>query len=256
MHIYNQPTTITPYQPTKFKQNISNNKSISTPINNINLNNLNSVNRSLVNFTGYRATFKQTLEDNYFNLPTDKNTGKAFQPDIYQKAAAENLYKGNDVIVAAPTGTGKTAIAHYVIQKNLMEGKKTFYTAPLKALSNDKVREFQKIYGAENVGLLTGDRKVNKNAPIMIMTTEVYRNMLMQDAMENHNPMLKDLKTVVFDELHYLNDEDRGGVWEQSILFTKPKTQILALSGTMGNAGDITDWISSTKGHGCRKSYT
>ena len=256
MLIYNQPTIITPYQPTKFKQKISNNKGISTPINNTNLNNLNSVNRSLVNFTGYRATFKQTLEDNYFNLPTDKSTGKAFQPDIYQKAAAENLYKGNDVVVAAPTGTGKTAIAHYVIQKNLMEGKKTFYTAPLKALSNDKVREFQKIYGAENVGLLTGDRKVNKNAPIMIMTTEVYRNMLMQDAMENHNPMLKDLKTVVFDELHYLNDEDRGGVWEQSILFTKPKTQILALSGTMGNAGDITDWISSTKGHGTAEKVT
>ena len=255
MHIYNQPT-ITPYQPTKFKQKISNNNGISSPINHTNLNNLNSVNRSLVNFTGYRATFKQTLEDNYFNLPTDKNTGKAFQPDIYQKAAAENLYKGNDVVVAAPTGTGKTAIAHYVIQKNLMEGKKTFYTAPLKALSNDKVREFQKIYGAENVGLLTGDRKVNKDAPIVIMTTEVYRNMLMQDAMENHNPMLKDLKTVVFDELHYLNDEDRGGVWEQSILFTKPKTQILALSGTMGNAGDITDWISSTKGHGTAEKVT
>lgn len=256
MLIYNQPTIITPYQPTNFKQKVADKQVASAPIRNTNLNQLNAINRSLVKFTGYRATFKQTLEDNYFNLPTDKSTGKAFQPDIYQKAAAENLYKGNDVVVAAPTGTGKTAIAHYVIQKNLMEGKKTFYTAPLKALSNDKVREFQKIYGAENVGLLTGDRKVNKNAPIMIMTTEVYRNMLMQDAMENHNPMLKDLKTVVFDELHYLNDEDRGGVWEQSILFTKPKTQILALSGTMGNAGDITDWISSTKGHGTAEKVT
>lgn len=255
MLIYNQPT-VTQYQPTNFKQKVADKQVASAPIRNTNLNQLNAINRSLVNFTGYRATFKQTLEDNYFNLPTDKNTGKAFQPDVYQKAAAENLYKGNDVVVAAPTGTGKTAIAHYVIQKNLMEGKKTFYTAPLKALSNDKVREFQKIYGAENVGLLTGDRKVNKDAPIVIMTTEVYRNMLMQDAMENHNPMLKDLKTVVFDELHYLNDEDRGGVWEQSILFTKPKTQILALSGTMGNAGDITDWISSTKGHGTAEKVT
>ena len=255
MLIYNQPT-VTQYQPTNFKQKVAVKQVASAPIRNTNLNQLNAINRSLVKFTGYRATFKQTLEDNYFNLPTDKSTGKAFQPDIYQKAAAENLYKGNDVVVAAPTGTGKTAIAHYVIQKNLMEGKKTFYTAPLKALSNDKVREFQKIYGAENVGLLTGDRKVNKDAPIVIMTTEVYRNMLMQDAMENHNPMLKDLKTVVFDELHYLNDEDRGGVWEQSILFTKPKTQILALSGTMGNAGDITDWISSTKGHGTAEKVT
>lgn len=255
MLIYSQPT-ITQYQPTKFKQKISNNKNTSAPIHNTNLKELNNINRSLVNFTGYKASFKQTLEDNYFNLPTNKNTGKAFQPDIYQKAAAENLYKGNDVVVAAPTGTGKTAIAHYVIQKNLLENKKTFYTAPLKALSNDKVREFQKIYGTENVGLLTGDRKVNKDAPIVIMTTEVYRNMLMQDAMDNHNPMLKDLKTVVFDELHYLNDEDRGGVWEQSILFTKPKTQILALSGTMGNADKITDWIASTKGQGTSEKVT
>ena len=221
-----------------------------------NLNNLNRANISLIKFTGYKPTFQNTLDDNYFNLPIDKNTGKPFQPDIYQKAAAENLYKGNDVIVAAPTGTGKTAIAHYVITKNLNEGKKTFYTAPLKALSNDKVREFEKIYGSKNVGLLTGDRKINKNAPIIIMTTEVYRNMLMQNAMNNHNPILKDLKTVVFDELHYLNDEDRGGVWEQSILFTKPKTQILALSGTMGNADKITDWIASTKGHSISQKVT
>lgn len=230
-----------------------------TPISNkqaINLNNLNRANISLINFTGYKPTFQDTLDDNYFNLPIDKNTGKAFQPDIYQKAAAENLYKGNDVIVAAPTGTGKTAIAHYIISKNLSEGKKTFYTAPLKALSNDKVREFEQIYGQKNVGLLTGDRKINKNAPVIIMTTEVYRNMLMQNAMNNHNPILKDLKTVVFDELHYLNDEDRGGVWEQSILFTKPKTQILALSGTMGNADVITDWIASTKGHSISKKVT
>ena len=217
---------------------------------------LNNLNRSLVKFTGYQQSFRQTLDENYFNLPTNPETGKAFKPDVYQKAAAENLYKGNDVVVAAPTGTGKTAIAHYIIEKNLREGKKTFYTAPLKALSNDKLREFEKIYGPKNVGLLTGDRKINKNAPIIIMTTEVYRNMLMQNAMNNHNPILKDLKTVVFDELHYLNDEDRGGVWEQSILFTKPKTQILALSGTMENAGEISDWIASTKGRGTSEKVT
>lgn len=255
MHIFNQPT-IAPHFSENQYQKTENNKIRSNPIHNTNLNHINPANKSLINFTGYQATFKQTLNENYFNLPIDKTTGKAFQPDIYQKAAAENLYKGNNVVVAAPTGTGKTAIAHYIIQKNLLEGKKTFYTAPLKALSNDKVREFQKIYGAKNVGLLTGDRKINKDAPIVIMTTEVYRNMLMQDAMNNHNPMLKDLKTVVFDELHYLNDEDRGGVWEQSILFTKPKTQILALSGTMGNAGTITDWIASTKGQGTSEKVT
>lgn len=111
-------------------------------INSTNINNLNYYNKSLISFKG--ASFYQTLNDNYFELPIDKTTGKAFQPDIYQKASAENLYKGNDVIVTAPTGTGKTAIAHYVINKNMEDGKKTFYTTPLKALSNDKVREFQK----------------------------------------------------------------------------------------------------------------
>lgn len=209
-----------------------------------NIKYLNNINKSLINFNGYY----QTLNENYFNLPTDTNTGKPFQPDIYQKAAAENLYKGNDVIVTAPTGTGKTAIAHYIINKNLIEGKKTFYTTPLKALSNDKVREFQKIYGKENVGLITGDKKINKDAPIVIMTTEVYRNMVVKNILSENNPLLNDVKTVVFDELHYLGDSDRGSVWEQSIIFSNPKTQLLSLSGTMANPEKITDWMASVKG--------
>ena len=216
-------------------------------INSSNINNLNYYNKSLVSFKG--AGFYQTLNDNYFELPIDKKTGKAFQPDIYQKASAENLYKGNDVIVTAPTGTGKTAIAHYVINKNIEDGKKTFYTTPLKALSNDKVREFQKIYGKDNVGLITGDKKVNKDAPIVIMTTEVYRNMVLQDNLKERNPLLDDVKTVVFDELHYLGDNDRGSVWEQAIMFTPKDKQILSLSGTMANPEKITDWMAKTKGH-------
>lgn len=216
-------------------------------INSTNINNLNYYNKSLISFKG--ASFYQTLNDNYFELPIDKTTGKAFQPDIYQKASAENLYKGNDVIVTAPTGTGKTAIAHYVINKNMEDGKKTFYTTPLKALSNDKVREFQKIYGKDNVGLITGDKKVNKEAPIVIMTTEVYRNMVIQDNLKERNPLLDDVKTVVFDELHYLGDNDRGSVWEQAIMFTPKDKQILSLSGTMANPEKITDWMAKTKGH-------
>lgn len=215
-------------------------------INYNNINALNYANRSLVSFKS--SGYFQTLKDNYFNLPIDKTTGEPFQADIYQKAAAENLYKGNDVIVTAPTGTGKTAIAHYIINKNMAEGKKTFYTTPLKALSNDKVREFQKMYGEENVGLITGDRKINKEAPVVIMTTEVYRNMVVQDNFKEKNPMLDNVKTVVFDELHYLGDTDRGGVWEQAIMFTNPKTQILSLSGTMANPEKITDWMASVKG--------
>ena len=236
--------------PTK-QQNKNTNYSTNS-ITDYNLNQLNYNNRSLVSFKGYY----QTLKDNYFNLPVDKRTGEPFQPDIYQKASAENLYKGNDVIVTAPTGTGKTAIAHYIINKNLDEGKKTFYTTPLKALSNDKVREFRKIYGDENVGLITGDKKINKDAPILIMTTEVYRNMVVKDNMKERNPLLDDLKTVVFDELHYLGDTDRGGVWEQAIMFTDPKVQVLSLSGTMANPEKITDWMANIKGHSYAEKIT
>ncbi len=234
------------------KQQNKNTNYSTNSITDCNLNQLNYNNRSLVSFKGYY----QTLKDNYFNLPVDKRTGEPFQPDIYQKASAENLYKGNDVIVTAPTGTGKTAIAHYIINKNLDEGKKTFYTTPLKALSNDKVREFRKIYGDENVGLITGDKKINKDAPILIMTTEVYRNMVVKDNMKERNPLLDDLKTVVFDELHYLGDTDRGGVWEQAIMFTDPKVQVLSLSGTMANPEKITDWMANIKGHSYAEKIT
>jgi superfamily II RNA helicase len=223
-------------------------------INSENINHLNSFNKSLISF-GSKG-FYQTINDNYFNLPIDKTTGKPYPADIYQKSSAENLYKGNDVIVVAPTGTGKTAIAHYVINKNMADGKKTFYTTPLKALSNDKVREFQKIYGKENVGLITGDKKVNKDAPIVIMTTEVYRNMVVQDKFRERNPLLDNVQTVVFDELHYLGDSDRGGVWEQAIMFTNPKTQILSLSGTMANPDKITDWMAKAKGHKMSEKVT
>lgn len=223
-------------------------------INSTNLNNLNYFNKSLISFKG--ANFQKTLIDNYFQLPINKETGKAYQPDVYQKAAAENLYKGNDVIVTAPTGTGKTAIAHYIINKNLEEGKKTFYTAPLKALSNDKVREFYKIYGKENVGLITGDKKINKDAPILIMTTEVYRNMVIQDQLKERNYLMDDVKTVVFDEFHYLGDNDRGSVWEQAVSFTPKDKQILALSATMGNPEKITDWMADVKDYNISEKVT
>lgn len=227
------------------KKSDKNHMMATNTINSANINALNFSNKSMISFNGYY----ETLQENYFNLPINKETGLPFEPDIYQKAAAENLYKGNDVIVTAPTGTGKTAIAHYIISKNLKEGKKTFYTTPLKALSNDKVREFQKIYGKDNVGLITGDRKINKDAPIIIMTTEVYRNMVVQDKLREKNPLMENVNTVVFDELHYLGDVDRGSVWEQSIIFSDPNVQLLSLSGTMANPGRITDWMASIKGH-------
>lgn len=199
----------------------------------------NSADYSLINFTG--KEYYKTLEENYFKLPPTA------APDVFQKASAMNILKGNDVIVTAPTGTGKTAIALYAITNNMENGGKTFYTTPLKALSNEKFRSFQKIYGEENVGLLTGDNKINPEAPIVIMTTEVYRNMVLSDRFSHNNPMLDNLKTVIFDELHYLGDADRGGIWEQSIILSSPETQLLSLSATIGNNKDVANWMAVTK---------
>ncbi len=196
--------------------------------------------RNNINFTG--SNFDRTVEENYFQLP------KGAKADNFQKAAAQNIYLNNDVLVTAPTGTGKTAIAHYAITNNLNNGEKTFYTTPLKALSNEKFRDFQRIYGKENVGILTGDTKINKDAPIVIMTTEVYRNMVFGEHFGRHNDMLDGLRTVIFDELHYLGDVDRGGIWEQSIFLSNPDTQLLSLSATIGNNKDISGWMAGVRG--------
>ena len=199
---------------------------------------------------------KSINEDNYFQLKTNPKTGKPYEADVFQKTAANYLFNNNDVVVTAPTGTGKTAIAEYVMTKNLKEGKKTYYTTPLKALSNEKFRDFKKTYGEENVGLLTGDTKINSDAPIVIMTTEVYRNMAISKLFEDETPLPEDLKTVIFDELQYLGDVDRGGIWEQSILFTPKNVQMLSLSATAKNAGTINDWMAKIRSESPLKAQT
>lgn len=191
--------------------------------------------------------FFNTLDDNYFQLKTNPKTNQPYEPDIFQKASANYLFLGDDVIVTAPTGTGKTAIAEYVMTKNLKEGLQTYYTTPLKALSNEKFRDFSKIYGEENVGLLTGDTKINTKAPIVIMTTEVYRNMATSAYFNEDRKLPEKLRTVIFDELQYLGDVDRGGVWETSIMLTPPEVQILSLSATAKNAYEINNWISKIR---------
>ena len=197
--------------------------------------------------------FNKTVDDNYFQLGINSETKRPFTPDVFQKAAAMNLFLGNDVLVTAPTGTGKTAIAEYIITKNLKEGKRTFYTTPLKALSNEKYLSFCKKFGEENVGLLTGDTKINTDAPIIIMTTEVYRNSAIQAIGKHYSNenkgIKKNVKTVIFDELQYLGDVDRGGIWEQSIMFTPKDVQILSLSATIGNNKEINEWMSFVKGN-------
>ncbi len=241
------------------KSNISKNIKLDNSALNICRNNLSSGTKLItasalgVTIASFLKDFNKTSEvENYYQFKIDESTGKPYKPDIFQTASAMNLYLGNDVLVTAPTGTGKTAIAQYVITKNLKEGGRTFYTTPLKALSNEKYRDFCKTYGEENVGLLTGDTKINVQAPIIIMTTEVYRNMasskLFNPSYSEDKGGLEGLRTVIFDELQYLGDIDRGGIWEQSIMFTPKNVQILSLSATIGNNKDINSWIASTKG--------
>ena len=133
-------------------------------------------------------TFDETLKKNYFQLPP------AAQPDEFQKDAGKALLAGKDVLVEAPTGTGKTAIAHYATSNNMAQGKTTFYTTPLKALSNQKLNEFRKVYGEDKVGILTGDRRENVDAPVVIMTTEVYRNMALANKYGDKNPLMENLR--------------------------------------------------------------
>lgn len=216
--------------------------------------------RSMLHFKGL-DTQNEVIEE-YFKLP------KGAHPDEYQIAAARALAAGDDVLVTAPTGTGKTAIGHYAISKNLeegkrntaighyaiinnlAEGKRSIYTTPLKALSNQKFRELQERYGKENVGLMTGDIVINPKAKILVMTTEIYTNMAIsaKRGVKEAQDQLKDVKTVILDELHYLGDIDRGQVWENAIMATNKDTQILSLSATIGNNKEMTNWMAKSRG--------
>lgn len=168
---------------------------------------------------------------------------KSFKLDQFQIDAIEAINKNNSVIVSAATGTGKTLIADYVVSEAIKAGKEVIYTSPIKALSNQKYREFKDAFG-DNVGLLTGDVSINGKAPILIMTTEIYRNMLL----EQQKPFPK-LSYVVFDEIHYINDIERGTVWEESIIFSPEHVRFVCLSATIPNYRQFADWISSIKHH-------
>lgn len=205
------------------------------------------LNRATIN----KVTFKG-LDSTEAPLPFEETLNKYYRlkPDKYQIDAAKSIYDGHDTIVTAPTGSGKTLVAEYAIGKNLAEGKKTFYTTPLKALSNQKLNDFSKLfntfsqkYGKENVGLITGDFEYNKEAPVIIMTTEVYRNMLLSKSQEQVTDELKNVATVIFDEFHYMNDKERGLSWEESIMFSPKHIQLLPLSATIPNAERLADWF-------------
>ena len=168
-----------------------------------------------------------------------------FKLDDFQEEALFHINNGKSVVVCAPTGAGKTCIAQMAIHKALNENHRIFYTTPLKALSNQKYNDFSEKYGADKVGLLTGDTSINREAQIVVMTTEVFRNMLYGTNFGSVSDNLKDVRFVVLDEVHYMNDEQRGTVWEESIIYCPTNVQIIALSATVANSQQLTDWINT-----------
>ena len=171
-----------------------------------------------------------------------------FQLDEFQLQAIAALEVGKSVVVCAPTGSGKTLIGEFAIHRALAAGRRVFYTTPLKALSNQKLRDFRDQFGAENVGLLTGDNSVNREAPILVMTTEIFRNMLYGTPIGEVGTSLVGVEAVVLDECHYMNDRQRGTVWEESIIYCPPDIQLVALSATVANSDQLTDWIAQVHG--------
>src|SRR5664279_2484135 len=167
-----------------------------------------------------------------------------FDLDPFQVQACEALQEGRGVLVAAPTGSGKTVVGEFAVHLALAQGRKAFYTTPIKALSNQKFADLARRYGADNVGLLTGDNTVNGEAPIVVMTTEVLRNMLYADS-----PTLSGLGYVVMDEVHYLADRFRGAVWEEVIIRLPAAVRLVSLSATVSNAEEFAEWLVTVRGH-------
>ncbi|MFE8885415.1 DEAD/DEAH box helicase [Pseudarthrobacter enclensis] len=166
-----------------------------------------------------------------------------FELDDFQRQACRSLESGKGVLVAAPTGAGKTIVGEFAIYLALNRGLKAFYTTPIKALSNQKFTELGEKYGTENVGLLTGDTSINGEAPVVVMTTEVLRNMLYADS-----ATLDDLGYVVMDEVHYLADRFRGAVWEEVIIHLPSEVQVVSLSATVSNAEEFGAWLDTVRG--------
>ena len=167
---------------------------------------------------------------------------RGLQLDPFQEQAITHLREGSSVLVCAPTGTGKTVVADALVDEALESGRRVVYTAPVKALSNQKFRDYCQLHGEKNVGLVTGDLVIRRDAPCVVMTTEILRNMLLVD-----EPM-DELAAVVLDEIHFLDDAERGTVWEEVLIYLPPTVKVLGLSATLSNVQEFADWLSSVRG--------
>ena len=174
---------------------------------------------------------------------TDFTSQLSFELDPFQRRACEALAQGHGVLVCAPTGAGKTVVGEFAVHLALAAGRKCFYTTPIKALSNQKHSDLVRRYGADRIGLLTGDQSINGDADVVVMTTEVLRNMLYADS-----PALHGLSHVVMDEVHFLADRMRGAVWEEVILHLPDDVRLVSLSATVSNAEEFGGWIQTVRG--------
>lgn len=170
--------------------------------------------------------------------------GLDFPLDDFQVRACEAVEEGRGVLVAAPTGAGKTIVGEFAVHLGLATGRKAFYTTPIKALSNQKYNDLVRVHGASKVGLLTGDSSINGEAPVVVMTTEVLRNMMYAGSATLHG-----LGFVVMDEVHYLADRFRGAVWEEVIIHLPEDVQVVSLSATVSNAEEFGDWLAEVRGN-------
>ncbi len=166
-----------------------------------------------------------------------------YELDPFQEQAVRAIDGGRSVIIAAPTGCGKTLVAEYAIDVSLRKGQRVIYTAPIKSLSNQKYRDFRHRFGEERVGIHTGDVTVNPHAAVLIMTTEIFRNLILEES-----PRLDDVYYVVFDEIHYLDDEERGTVWEESLILAPEHIRCLCLSATVPNVHELAAWMAQVRG--------
>lgn len=179
---------------------------------------------------------------NFHQLVPDMAHKYPFELDDFQKEAVYHLEQGDSVFVAAHTSAGKTVVAEYAISLASKHMTRCIYTSPIKALSNQKFRDFKQTFGAENVGILTGDVQINPEAPCLIMTTEILRSMLYRGA-----DLIRDVEFVIFDEVHYVNDQERGVVWEEVIILCPQHISLILLSATVPNTKEFADWVGRTK---------